>query len=211
MLVFAACVVGTGARAQTALPTLRVAFDRSEAAVSHWELAFSADGKGHYTVQQKDGTESVQAFALSETSWKRMRSLLEASHEMQPCGTQLKQLASTGTKSVVYTDTAGKSESCAFDHSDNKELSEAASMWIGIASTLDTGRRLTWLHRYDRLGLDAVMRSYELQLQQGFAIAPYLIHDELRDLVQDELILERVRKKALRILNSDSETSNSMQ
>ena len=50
--------------------------------------------------------------------------------------------------------------SCVYNYSDNKNVALLTDTFLGIAFTLDEGRKLDFLHRYDRLGLDAEMTTF---------------------------------------------------
>ncbi len=66
----------------------------------------------------------------------------------------------------------------------------------GITETLDEGRELDRLHRYDRLGLDSAMSFLVQEAAGGRALELETIGDSLRAIVSDNDVLARVRAKA---------------
>ena len=66
----------------------------------------------------------------------------------------------------------------------------------GITETMDAGRELDRLHRYDRLGLDSAMSFLAQEAADGRALDIETIADSLRAIVSDSDVLARVRAKA---------------
>ncbi len=67
------------------------------------------------------------------------------------CASKAKNIANTGDKTLSYAGSDGKG-SCGYNYSDNKNVSMLTDMFLAIAFTMDEGRRLEFLHRYDRSG-----------------------------------------------------------
>src|SRR5580704_936128 len=72
------------------------------------------------------------------------------------CASKLKNIADTGKKTLSYAGADGHG-SCAYNFSENKSVTTLTETFQAIAYTMDEGRKLEFLHRYDRLGLDAEM------------------------------------------------------
>jgi enoyl-CoA hydratase/carnithine racemase len=73
-------------------------------------------------------------------------------------------------------------------------------MFLAIAYTIDEGRRLAFLHRYDRLGLDAEMISFGQELDAGRALELGTITPTLAAIADDTALIQRVRLKARKML-----------
>jgi hypothetical protein len=71
----------------------------------------------------------------------------------------------------------------------------------GIAETMDEGRELDRLHRYDRLGLDDAMASLTEEVSNGSAREVGTIAPSLRAIAADAEVLQRVRARAAALLN----------
>lgn len=182
-------------------PMLTVTFDREGVPMPHWELRLQADGTGEFESKRADApVANVRAIHVPSTGWQKMQRLLAASNHLAPCETKAKNLARIGVKTVVWRAGDGNVARCSFNYTDNKPLSELAEMWSGMAATLNEGPRIAHLHRYDRLGLDKELADYEHAVQMKMAIEPALIEPELRALVEDESVMERVRERAARLL-----------
>jgi hypothetical protein len=90
--------------------------------------------------------------------------------------------------------------SCTYDYTENKDVETLTGIFQGIAETLDEGRKLDYLHRYDRLGLDAEMESFSREVANGHAIELQTIADTLRSIADDPEVMQRVRTRANALL-----------
>jgi enoyl-CoA hydratase/carnithine racemase len=72
--------------------------------------------------------------------------------------------------------------------------------FLGIAYTMDEGRRLEFLHRYDRLGLDAEMILLAQEVDAGRALELGTIAPTLAAIADDEAVIQRVRTRAAKML-----------
>jgi hypothetical protein len=117
------------------------------------------------------------------------------------CETKLKHLAQTGTKRLAYTmDGSDVWSSCTYNYSDDAALMDATAAFEAIAETMQYGARLQHEHRFDRLSLDAEIDSLVAEAKDGRAIELQNIAPALRSIVEDDRVIERVRRKAARML-----------
>ncbi|MBS1813970.1 MAG: hypothetical protein JSS87_03745 [Acidobacteria bacterium] len=180
---------------------LKISFEREGVRVPHWEMRLDDDGSGMFESRPAGAAPVSREVRLSQKSWEHMRRLLEVSNHLVPCESRARNLARIGVKTVEWTTPEGSVARCSFNYTDNKALSQLAEIWSGMAATLEEGRRIAQLHKHDRLGLDKELSEYEHAVAQGFAVEPKLIEPELRALVEDEWVMERVRKRAQRLLD----------
>jgi hypothetical protein len=76
----------------------------------------------------------------------------------------------------------------------------ATATFLAIADTMQRGERLQHELRYDRLGLDAEMESLVDAQKSGSAIEIGNIASILQTLVSDDHVIDRVRRRAARLL-----------
>ena len=69
---------------------------------------------------------------------------------------------------------------------------------------MDEGRRLEFLHRYDRLGLDAEMISFAQEVEAGRALELGTISPTLAAIADDTAVIQRVRLRAAKMLEQVS-------
>jgi len=145
-------------------------------------------------------------FKLSTLTLQRLLSAYSAVERdavRGSCDTQLKGIASTGKKVLTfYRD--GHSMSCAFDYSDDSSISGVAAAFVAIAETQQIGARLQHDLRYDRLNLDVNMDALVEANSAGRAIEMRSIAPTLQSIIDDDRVLERVRRKAARLLQDSA-------
>ncbi len=115
------------------------------------------------------------------------------------CASKAKNIADTGTKTLRYSQEFLHG-SCTYNYSENKGVVLLTDLFVGIARTLDVGRKLDFQHRFDRLGLDSTMASLSEEVDAGRAVEVGVIAPTLRSLAEDSDVLQRVRQRAARLL-----------
>jgi hypothetical protein len=115
------------------------------------------------------------------------------------CASKAKNIADTGNKTLSYTGDGGDG-SCTYNYSENKRVGLLTDLFLGIARTLDMGRKLDFQHRFDRLGLDSTMAILTEEVDAGRAVEVGVITPTLRSLAEDSEVLQRVRQRAARLL-----------
>ena len=180
---------------------LTVSYDRPGLQVPHWQITVPLHGMAEYTGKPEKGSDPGQIlFRLSAAGRTRLASLMERTHNLQPCETHSKGIANMGTKEVEYAAADGPAARCTFNFTDNKPLSEALDYMLAIAGTVQAGLELDRLHRYDRLGLDPVMIRLAEDAKTGRAAELGAIRPTLESLATDVALLERVRTRAQQLL-----------
>lgn len=175
--------------------TIEFSYVPRDAAQKPWRLRVEGDGSG--TLQVSDETAAQPLRVSAETM-----AVLEAGSEAPAehrCETRHGDVARTGVKKITYANGIAQS-SCEFNFSDDDALNRAASAFIAMEETMAIGKELARLHRFDRLGLDAEMETLQRELDNGYAIEPGNIAAVLQSLADDDRVMDRVRRRAARIL-----------
>lgn len=115
------------------------------------------------------------------------------------CNSKGKNLANTGRKTLTYTGPDGTG-ACTYNYSDLKSVTELTALFLGMAETMDEGRELDRLHRYDRLGLDAAIQQLGEQVAAGRALEIQNIAQTLRSIAGDPDVILRARTRANALL-----------
>jgi hypothetical protein len=115
------------------------------------------------------------------------------------CASKAKNIADTGTKTLSYSAPDG-SGSCTYNYSENKDVQSLTEIFEGMAETMDEGRQLDHLHRYDRLGLDSAMTFLAEEVTAGHALEVGTIAASLRSIAEDADVMQRVRARARTLL-----------
>ena len=115
------------------------------------------------------------------------------------CASKAKNIADTGTKTLTYTGVDGTG-TCTYNYSEEKNVVLLTEWFQGIAFTMDEGRKLDYLHRYDRLGLDAEMQLMVQAIEEKNALELRNISSTLSSIASDTDVMQRVRVRAAALL-----------
>jgi hypothetical protein len=210
------------ASAQTPPPaTAQVSFrfDRVGLPVPKYSIIVQRDGSAVYAGEEKpftvvragqssDARAAVatepfqQSTTLSRATAERIFSLAHSLKSFNTtCASKAKNIADTGAKTLEYRGPEGTA-SCEYNFSENKDVSQLTTIFLGIAETMDEGRQLEHLHRYDRLGLDAAITTLAQEATDGRALELGTIAPTLRSLVADADVMQRVRMRASKLLST---------
>jgi hypothetical protein len=195
-------------------------FDRVGLPVPHFTLRIHENGTATYQADQGEipaTPTSMRGQAAqhidrpinlgSGTIAKIFKDARELNHFNVECASKAKNIADTGTKTLTYAGSDG-SGSCVYNYSENKTVQSLTDIFLGITSTLDEGRKLEFLHRYDRLGLDAEMNSFADEVKEGRAIELGTISPTLAAIADDTAVIQRVRLRAAKLLESAADGSH---
>jgi hypothetical protein len=187
-------------------------FDRTGLPVPRYTLKLREDGTGSYQAEQAEIAATANSMRgqaaqhvdrsinLSrETVTRIFKEARTLNHFNIDCASKAKNIADTGKKTLSYAGPDG-SGSCTYNYSENKTVETLADTFLAIAYTMDEGRRLEFLHRYDRLGLDAEMISLAEQVESGRAMELGTISPTLASIADDTAVIQRVRLKAQKML-----------
>jgi hypothetical protein len=205
----------TASAAKTS-PEVSFQFERSGLSVPRYTLLVREDGTGSYKADQVEIPATGNAMRgqaaqhidrpinlTHETVAKIFKSARSLNYFNVECASKAKNIADTGKKTLSYSGPDG-SGSCTYNYSENKTVSSLTDTFLAIAYTIDEGRRLEFLHRYDRLGLDAEMISFEQELEAGRALELGTISPALAAIVDDSAVIQRVRLRATKMLDQVS-------
>jgi hypothetical protein len=201
---------------QSALATVTFQFDRNGLPVPRYTLVVREDGSGTYhaeeverrsadsALQQVTAKQIDRPMTLSaETTAKILQTARSLNLFNMSCGTKLKNIADTGKKTLSYAGAEGTG-TCAYNYSDDKNVTMLTELFYGIAYTMDVGRRLDFERRFDRLGLDAELLSLEHAVESKDALELGNIAPTLRTIAGDGEVMQRVRVRAGKLLDQST-------
>ena len=192
--------------------TLVYHLERPGGPVPIYTFTLREDGSGTYTATHPaagDATagastgpniEFTAAYTLSPTTTARLfLDIRGTDHFRSRCESKAKNVANTGAKTIEYTGPDGHA-SCTFNYTENKAVAATSDTFAGIETTLEFGRELDHLHRYDRLGLDSEMTKFATAIKEKTALEAPAIAPILESIAQDNQVIERVRLQAGKLL-----------
>ena len=224
--VAASCAAQTNSPSATqapATPEVSFQFERAGLPVPKFTIVVHEDGTGTYRGEEAPVSGGARAAALQpaspgrpidrpiklspptvETIFKTARSL---DHFNIPCASKAKNIADTGKKTLGYSGSDGQG-SCTYNYSENKGVTQLTETFQAIAFTMDEGRKLDFLHRYDRLGLYSEMDVLIHEVQEKRALEVGNIAPSLTSIVADEALMQKVRERAAKLLAQANDTGS---
>lgn len=110
-------------------------------------------------------------------------------------------VANTGKKTLTWSD-AGRKFHTTYNFSENKQLQQLTAIFEGISLTLEHGRKLQFLHRFDKLGLESELNGMEEMFKRHDLYELQLIAPTLRKIANDTAVLHLARQRAGRLLEA---------
>jgi len=176
-------------------------FDWDKAAIPKYTIVVQENHIVHYW-EGDSYYDEVQlakpSLALSDSTFKKIFAATEPG-TFQDCESKARNIAQTGKKTVRWYN-GDQYVGCTFNYSDNARLNEVVATFMAVAATWQFGERLQHDLRFDRLGLDAEMDSLVEEVKSGRAIEVQNIGPVLQALVDDDRVMERVKRKASHLL-----------
>ena len=213
-----------GSAQTTQLATLTYHYERPGLAVPVYTFTIHPDGSGTYVATYLDTPASgrfgngaptsappvppptTTPIQLTQATADRLFEHIRSTNLFRgSCASKAKNIANTGDKTLDYTGPDGHG-SCKFNYTESKPIMAVVEIFEGVANTLDTGRKLDFDHRFDRLGLDQQMTQLVTALQEGRATEVQTIAPTLRSIADDGQIIERVRVRAEKLLELGAPT-----
>lgn len=117
-------------------------------------------------------------------------------------------IANTGKKTFTYADSVRKFQTTC-NYSENKSMQKITAIFEGISLTLEHGRKLQFLLRFDKLGLESELSGMEDMAARNDLYELHLIAPVLRKIAGDTRILHLARQRAERLLAAGEATPDS--
>jgi hypothetical protein len=139
-------------------------------------------------------------FTLSSRSQQKLfREAREANYFNGDFSFKKHVVASTGKKTLTYSDPV-RHFSTTYDYSDNKAIEEITNLFSGISNTIEHGRKLAYLHRFDKLGLEDELKAMEDAAESHNLAEVQIIAPTLKSIQDDTKVLNIARQRAKRLL-----------
>jgi hypothetical protein len=192
---------------QAVLPIVSFDFLLEGSAPPHYSIAVAPDGQATYRSDEPPAAAGaapqppyVHQFLVSDTTRSRIFDIAAALQcfqgEFEYRGGRI---ANMGAKTLKCT-YADRESHTTYNYSTNPRLQELTTLFQNVSNTMESGRRLDYLQRYDKLGLEAELKFMEeqeksKQLAELQAVAP-----QLERILNDGAILNVTRHRAEHLL-----------
>lgn len=198
---------GQDVQQNPALPT--ITFDRVWEAYKPQNVTITVQATGPakyvsrnpFTPPDQTGADPdyLLDFTLSSRNQEKLfRDAREANYFNGDFAYKKHAVASTGKKTLTYSDPV-RHFSTTYDYSDNKAIQEITNLFSGISNTIEHGRKLVFLRRFDKLGLEDELKAMEDAAESHNLAELQIIRPTLESIAQDSTILNIARQRAKRL------------
>jgi len=186
------------------------ATDATVAFTVTWEQAspqfsrFEVASSGLATYLSRDGKEDEQPYTenltLKSATRRRIFELAQqANYFNGSFDFTQHRIAQTGVKTLAYHDGAHNYQT-SYNWSENKAIDELTRIFRSIGNTIEAGRRLDYLIRFDKLGLDKQLKGMEDAAAQGEMSEFDVIAPALREIAFGSNYMHIAQERARRLL-----------
>ena len=208
ILVVACLVLLCGLPARAADPaTVTFSLDFPKSDPERYSITVQSDGHARYEClarisDESEDHEAYQAeFTFTDATRARIFDLAAQAHYFSgKIDSGNRKLAFTGAKKLIYKD-GQHSSSADYNFSFQPQVQQLTTLFQSVAATLEFGRRLAYLHRYQKLALDDELKRMETQARSGDLMELGAVKPILQEIYDDSSVMNVVRAKALRIID----------
>jgi hypothetical protein len=142
----------------------------------------------------------VLEFTMSDANRRKIFALAEQARFFDGQFDYTKHaIANTGQKTLSYADSSRHFQT-KYNWSENVAIEALTKIFGGISSTIEHGRKLKFLRRFDKLGLEAELKGMELLAENQDLAEMQIIAPMLESIANDSAILNIARQRARRLL-----------
>jgi len=190
---------------QPVLPIVSFDFLLEGSAPPHYSIAVASDGQATYRSDEAPAAAAPQQpylhqFLVSDPTRSR---IFDLSAALQCFQGQFEyrggRVANMGAKTLKCT-YADRESHTTYNYSTNPQLQELTTLFQNISNTMEHGRRLDYLHRYEKLGLEAELKFMEEQEKNKLLAELQAVAPQLKRIVNDSSILNVTRHRAEHLL-----------
>ena len=186
--------------------SISFSLDFPQSIPDHYQITVASDGHASYdstgklTPDSEPGDPYHLDFTLSPASCQHLFDLAaKAKYFEGKVDSGRRNLASTGAKVLTYSN-GDRHSRAEYNYSPLPAVQEITSIFQGMSTTLEFGRRLDFYHHHQKLALEAELKRMEemakdKSLQEIQAIAPLL-----QQIAADQTVLNVSRARAQRLL-----------
>jgi hypothetical protein len=187
-------------------PTVSFSLDFPASEPEHYALEIREDGQARYQSSGKTSADSEETdtfsldFSVSpETKDKVFDLAARAKYFRHDLDSHRKNMAFTGKKTLTYKDGQRSGEST-YNFSLDVAVQELTSLFQGLSGTLETGHRLQYDYRYQKLALEEELKRTEEAARTGSPMELQAIAPILQQIVADSSVMNVSRARAQRLL-----------
>ena len=180
-------------------PIISFTLSFPESSPPFYNIAIESSGRAEYKSTPKPnniGDPYLLKFVASEPTCTRLFDLARQVHFFQGNFDYTKsRVAYTGTKTLVFKNAKEEHET-SYNWSANPQIQEITTLFENIEDTIELGRQLENKYRYDKLGVDAVLKTLEQEAKGNHLGEIQAIQPILTRIAKDPGMMNISRRRA---------------
>ena len=192
-------------------------FENPQLQPARYEITLRADGTGHFVSHvgsaPPDDIANLPAqgqerdISISKAAADRIFATASKNHYFAiKCDAGAGKVAFQGNKTLSFDGPKGHG-SCTYNYSQDAKIQWISGELIGLAATLEEGRRLAVEHEHGRLALDAELETLATMITDGQATELQNISPILSTIAADDAVMLRARRRAQHLLDGTPESA----
>jgi hypothetical protein len=191
-------------QAKDPVSTVTYTLDWHDAQPSHYSLKVESTGRAIYESLANASTDPADKFesqfVMSSDLRDRIFALAQKANYFDGKFDYTKRkIASTGQKTLDYTD-GSKHFQTTYNWSENPTIQELTDIFYGISNTMESGSKLEYLKRFDKLGLPEELQNMLRLRSEGHLLEVQSIAPLLRQIAQDSSQMNLARQRAQQLM-----------
>jgi len=200
----------TGSEAKDA-SIVAFTLDWKEAQPAHYGIKVDSAGHTTYESLATAGTDPSDMyrsqFVMTPALRDRIFSLAKQANYFEGEFDYTKRkIANTGQKTLEYTGGI-KHSKASYNWSESPEIQQLTDIFYGISNTLESGSKLAFMKRFDRLGLPDQLQNMQRLRAEGHLLELQTITPLLQQIAQDSSLMNLARQRARQLMQGSEPTA----
>jgi len=190
----------------TPVPTVTFNFELHGASPAHYSFSVDSSGQAAYLSEEEaqpgttPGDPYVVRFTLSPATANEIFDTAKALDYFQGSFDYTKsRIANTGAKTLGYR-YERVSHSTTYNYSENPQIQALTRLFQNLSRTLEFGRELAYLRRFDKLGLEDELKRMEEAAQKGDLSELQVDREILEHIANDTAVMHISRARAEKLI-----------
>lgn len=173
---------------------------------TNYSIVVTQDGKTHFSgvphpdAQDADTDPFEQDFTMWDNTRQKIFELAQKLNYFQgKYDSNLKHIAQTGTKTLEYQSPTVHGSS-SFNYSQDSDVQALNKIFMGIATTVDYGRKLAFQYRFDKLGMDQRLKELQQLASSHDVEELHILAPILRKIANDPNLMNISRDTAAKLI-----------
>jgi len=157
--------------------------------------------RAHSDPGEQPSDPMVVRFTMSQQNVQQIFSLAKELNYFQGNFSFRGKIANTGDKTLTYAD-GGKITKTTFNWSMNPKMMDMVELFQGMSTTFEMGNRLRYAMRYDKLGVDSLLKSMEEMNKDHELVELQVLKPEFTEILNDPVTMNISKQRIRRMLDS---------